>query len=186
MTWLPRWPRGPADRSLLPYTPVHRLVFRESGLAALVMTSANPHDEPICRDEDEALERLRGIADGFLGHDRPIVTRCDDSVAFVAEGQVRVTRRSRGLVPLPLRLPVSGDPVLAVGGDLKNAFVVTRGDLPSSGPTSGTWNGRPPPHGCWRRPNTSAACWRSGPGRSPTTCTRTTTRQDWPGSSGTA
>jgi len=121
----------------LPYTPVHRLVFRESGLAALVMTSANPHDEPICRDEDEALERLRGIADGFLGHDRPIVTRCDDSVAFVAEGQVRVTRRSRGLVPLPLRLPVSGDPVLAVGGDLKNAFVVTRGDLAFFGPHVG-------------------------------------------------
>ncbi|HOU53555.1 MAG TPA: carbamoyltransferase HypF [Myxococcota bacterium] len=121
----------------LPYTPVHHLIFLESGLEALVMTSANPHDEPICRDEEEALERLRGIADGFLGHDRPIVTRCDDSVAFVDGGQVRVTRRSRGLVPLPLRLPVSGDPVLAVGGDLKNAFVVTRDDLAFFGPHVG-------------------------------------------------
>ena len=121
---------------MLPYAPLHHLLL-EAGPPVLVMTSANPHDEPIVRDNDEAIARLHGIADGFLLHDRDILARTDDSVMAVVAGATRPVRRSRGYVPLSVSLPVAGPTVLAVGGDLKNAFCVTRGDEAFLGPHVG-------------------------------------------------
>ena len=119
---------APTSRELgvmLPYSPLHHLLLDDSG-AVLVMTSANVSDEPIaCRDED-ALERLAGIADLFLMHDRPIETRTDDSVLRVVVDRPQFLRRSRGYVPrdLPLGTP---RPILACGAELKNTFCVAKG-----------------------------------------------------------
>ena len=92
------------------------------------MTSGNVSDEPIAYRDDDALERLRGIADVFLMHDRPIETRTDDSVVRVAGGRPQRLRRSRGYVPGSIRLPVEAhEPLLACGAELKNTFAVARG-----------------------------------------------------------
>ncbi|MBI5679181.1 MAG: carbamoyltransferase HypF, partial [Planctomycetes bacterium] len=88
---------------MLPYTPLHHLIIRESGLP-LVMTSGNVSDEPIAYKDNESLERLKGIADYFLVHDRDIFMRCDDSVVKVVEDKAMIIRRSRGYAPFPLRL----------------------------------------------------------------------------------
>ncbi|MFH1725266.1 MAG: carbamoyltransferase HypF [Elusimicrobiota bacterium] len=114
---------------MLPYTPLHQLLFDSSCPPALVMTSGNVSDEPIAHENDEALARLKGIADAFLLHDRDIHIRCDDSVSRVFEGSERLIRRSRGYVPAPVRLPVKlGQPVLACGAELKNTFAVAAGE----------------------------------------------------------
>jgi len=126
---------------LLPYTPLHTLLFHEAAgrpsggvwldepqELALVMTSANPCGEPIVRDNDEALARLAGIADAFVLHDRDIVTRCDDSVMRIVAGAPRFLRRARGYTPRPIRLAREGPPVLALGGFLKNTVCLTRAD----------------------------------------------------------
>jgi hydrogenase maturation protein HypF len=110
----------------LPYAPLHHLLFADGRLKALVMTSANLSDEPICIDNDEARERLRGIADGFLPHDREILQRCDDSVMAVVEGEPQIVRRARGYVPLAVRLPIAARPLLAVGGQMKCVFTLAR------------------------------------------------------------
>ena len=123
--------------AMLPYAPLHHLLLAQGPFAALVMTSANPHDEPIASGNDEAVHRLAGIADAFLVHDRDIVTRCDDSVAAFVAGAPRLIRRSRGHVPLPIALPSGGPSVLAAGADLKNAFCVTRGNQAFLGPHVG-------------------------------------------------
>jgi hydrogenase maturation protein HypF len=139
--------------AMLPCTPIQFLLFHEAAgrpagtdwLAVpqrltLVMTSANPGGEPIVRDDEEALARLKGIADAYLMHDRAIVTRVDDSVmraihplcpARGAEGRgegVQFIRRARGYTPQPIKLARSGPSVLAVGGFLKNTICLTRGD----------------------------------------------------------
>jgi len=85
---------------MLPYTPLHHLLL-ENHFTALVMTSANQVDEPICIGNREAFERLQGIADYFLVHNRDILVRCDDSIAFVADKKPRLFRRARGYVPQP-------------------------------------------------------------------------------------
>jgi hydrogenase maturation protein HypF len=103
------------------------LLFADGRLRALVMTSANLSDEPICIDNDEAQERLRGIADGFLFHNREILQRCDDSVVAVVEGGSQIVRRARGYVPLAVRLPIAARPLLAVGGQMKSVFTLARG-----------------------------------------------------------
>lgn len=121
---------APGNRDLglfLPYTPIHHLLFHNSALSALVMTSANLSEEPIAIDNGEALARLSNIADCFLVHNRDILLRCDDSVARVVNGKARQLRRSRGYVPTPVFLSEEQPPVLAVGGELKNTICLTKG-----------------------------------------------------------
>ncbi len=112
---------------MLPYTPLHLLLF-DGGLEALVMTSANFSEEPIVSDNDEALLRLKGIADAFLVHDRPIHIKCDDSVTIVMAAELRQIRRSRGYVPAPLSLHHRGASVLGTGGELKNTITLLKGN----------------------------------------------------------
>jgi hydrogenase maturation protein HypF len=111
----------------LPYAPLHHLLLAHDLLHALVMTSANLSEEPICIDNDEARARLVGIADAFLMHDREILQRCDDSVTAVVDGAPQLIRRARGYVPLGVALPFKAPPLLAVGGHLKNVFALARG-----------------------------------------------------------
>jgi len=110
---------------MLPYTPLHHILLRETGLP-LVMTSGNLSEEPIAKDNDEAIERLHGIADYFLLHNRDIYSRYDDSVTIVEGGRPRVIRRARGYAPYPIPLPFKAKPVLACGVEEKNTFCLTR------------------------------------------------------------
>ena len=113
---------------MLPYTPLHVLLL-DGALDSLIMTSANLSDMPILHENDAALEKLRGIADGFLLHDRDIQTRCDDSLCWVLDGQEYFARRSRGYVPFPLRVSGARDAVLACGAEQKASFCLSRGEL---------------------------------------------------------
>jgi hydrogenase maturation protein HypF len=120
-------PGNPRLGVMLPYTPLHHLLVRAVGGAPLVMTSGNRSDEPIAYD-DGATEKLAGIADLFLVHDRPIHVRCDDSVTRVIDGTESPVRRSRGYAPCPVPLPFEcRRPGLAVGGQLKATFALVRG-----------------------------------------------------------
>jgi len=108
---------------MLPYTPLHHLLLQESP-PVLVMTSGNLADEPLATNGAEAIQRLGKIADLFLGHNRPIVTPCDDSVVQLIEGEPAFLRRSRGFSPARLNLGELGaglKPCLGIGADLKNA-----------------------------------------------------------------
>ena len=130
---------------MLPYTPLHCLLMKP--FQALVMTSGNKQDEPICKNNDEAIRELSGICDYFLIHNREIFNRCDDSIVQVNKADVKIVRRSRGYVPNPIKLspakhqPLTVNPlrrsfseasrqlstILAVGAELKNTFCLTRG-----------------------------------------------------------
>ena len=112
---------------MLPYTPLHHLLLNLLNFP-IVATSANLADEPLCTDEQTALTRLAGIADGFLVHDRPIYRSIDDSIARVIEHQVMVLRRARGYAPYPIKLPPIDSPksILAVGGQQKNTVAIAR------------------------------------------------------------
>lgn len=124
-------PRNPDLGVMLAYTPQHLLLFGLSGdrpgPRVLVMTSGNLGGEPICFDDEDARTRLAGLADGWLMHDRRILTPCDDSVVRLVDGAELPLRRSRGYAPLPLTLPVPVPPTLAVGADLKNTCAVGDG-----------------------------------------------------------
>lgn len=126
---------------MLPSTPIHYLLFHEaagrpSGVdwlnaaqeMVLVMTSANPGGEPLAFEDGEAAARLAGIADIIVGHDRAIIARSDDTVMRKLAGAPTFIRRARGFVPAPIKLARSLPPILAVGGHLKNAVCLTRGD----------------------------------------------------------
>lgn len=121
-------PRKPHLGVLLPYTPLHALLLgtpdAPPGPAVLVMTSGNLGGEPIAFCDDDAVERLAPLVDGWLRHDRAIAVPCDDSVARVVDGEELPLRRSRGYAPQPVALPVSVPPTLAVGADLKNTCCV--------------------------------------------------------------
>jgi hydrogenase maturation protein HypF len=109
---------------MLPYTPLHHLLFAQGAPEALVMTSANRSNEPIAYQDDDALDRLGGIADAFLIGQRPIARRVDDSVVRIGAHGNMVLRRARGYAPGAVaRLPVE-HPILAVGADLKNAITL--------------------------------------------------------------
>jgi hydrogenase maturation protein HypF len=109
---------------MLPYTPLHYLLFAEGAPRALVMTSANRSSEPIAYEDDEALERLSGIADAFLIGQRPIARRVDDSVARIGAFGPSILRRARGYAPSAVANIPSERPILAVGADLKNAVTL--------------------------------------------------------------
>jgi len=110
---------------MLPSTPLHHLLLRGT-FRALVMTSGNLSDEPIAYQDEDARERLQGIADFYLVHDRRIHTRTDDSVIRVFQGKPIFLRRSRGYVPRAIALPSSQRSVLAVGAELKGTVCLTR------------------------------------------------------------
>jgi len=125
---------------MLPYTPLHLVLFQRYGRllsqerqhmpAALVMTSGNISDEPICLGNREALGRLGEIADIFMFHNRDILIRCDDSVLRVLPGtdEVQFLRRARGFVPQPVFLAESGPSVMGLGPELKCTLTLTKGD----------------------------------------------------------
>jgi len=119
-------PGNPYLGVMLPYTPLHDLLMQELGFP-VVATSGNRSDEPICIDENEAQERLGGIADLFLVHNRPIVRQGDDSVVRVVLEQELVLRRARGYAPLPVYLKHEVPPILAVGAHLKNTIALSVG-----------------------------------------------------------
>ncbi|MGA3208968.1 MAG: carbamoyltransferase HypF [Syntrophales bacterium] len=113
---------------MLPYTPLHHMLL-EQHFHALVMTSANQVDEPICIENREAIKRLDGIADYFLIHNRDILVRCDDSIATVSCGERRIIRRSRGFAPIPITLAKSYPPILALGPQMKTTLCILKGNL---------------------------------------------------------
>ena len=117
---------------MLPYTPLHYLLFSDSPdepsqFRALVMTSGNISEEPIVTSNQEAWERLQDVADCFIFHNRDIYMRADDSVVRVFEQRERVLRRSRGYVPHPVDLGIELQEILACGAELKNTFCLTKG-----------------------------------------------------------
>ncbi|MEN6391989.1 MAG: carbamoyltransferase HypF [Syntrophomonas sp.] len=111
---------------MLPYTPLHYLLF-DQDLDVLIMTSANISDEPLITDNDAAMQKLGGIADYFMMHNREIYNPCDDSVVgLTAWDAPHFFRRARGYVPRAIKIPRNTEPVLAVGGEMKNTFCITR------------------------------------------------------------
>ncbi|MGW1020016.1 carbamoyltransferase HypF [Streptomyces niveus] len=124
-------PGNPDLGVLLPYTPLHVLLFGIGddipGPDALVMTSGNRSGEPIVTDDASALTELAPLADAWLRHDRPIQMPCDDSVSRFVAGAELPLRRSRGYAPLPLALPFDIPPLLAAGADLKNTCALGEG-----------------------------------------------------------
>ena len=126
---------APGDNTLgvmLPYTPLHYLLFsdspdKDSEWTALLMTSGNLSEEPIVTTNEEAMLQLSEVADWFLLHNRDIATRVDDSVVRTFEGRERVLRRARGFVPQAIDLGTEMEEVLAFGGELKNTFCLTKG-----------------------------------------------------------
>ncbi|WP_338598377.1 carbamoyltransferase HypF [Saccharopolyspora sp. SCSIO 74807] len=121
---------APGNRQLgvlVAYTPMHHLLLREFA-GPIVLTSGNVSDEPICHEDAEVLGALSGIADEFLGHDREIHIRADDSVVRMFRGRPMPLRRSRGYVPEPVRVPWEfPHAVLACGAELKSTFALARG-----------------------------------------------------------
>ncbi len=111
---------------MLPYTPLHHLLFDGAGFDALVMTSGNLSEEPIVSRNEEVESRLNSLADYFLVHNRRIQTRVDDSVVRTFGGRERTLRRSRGYAPHPIDLGIPVKQILACGGELKNTFCLTK------------------------------------------------------------
>jgi len=129
-------PGNPTLGIMLPYTPLHHLLFSGAGIVgtgqearhtSLVMTSGNLSEEPIVVENHDARERLGGVADWFLVHNRDIYMRADDSVVRMFEGEERVMRRSRGYAPETLDVGRDLPELLACGGELKNVFCLTKG-----------------------------------------------------------
>jgi hydrogenase maturation protein HypF len=109
---------------MLPYAPVHHLLFAAGAPEVLVMTSANRSSEPIAYEDRDALERLSGIADAFLMGERPIARRVDDSIARAGVFGPVILRRSRGYAPSAVAAIPATVPILAVGADLKNTITL--------------------------------------------------------------
>jgi hydrogenase maturation protein HypF len=120
-------PGNPMVGTMVPYSPLHSLVLQAVALP-LVATSGNLSDEPICIDNEEAHARLKGLADGFVVHDRPIVRPLDDSVTRVLRGRLQILRRARGYAPLALPAHRPLPATLGVGPQLKATVSVSLGD----------------------------------------------------------
>ena len=121
----------------LPYTPLHHLLMAAVG-RPIVLTSGNLSDEPLATDDADAAERLAGLADAFLVHDREIRARYDDSVGRVVAGRASLVRRGRGYAPEALPLPMAARrPILAVGAELKHTFTLARGRRAHVAPHNG-------------------------------------------------
>ena len=120
-------PDNPYLGIMLPYTPLHHILMRFLK-KPIVATSGNLSEEPICIDEYEALERLKGIADYFLVHNRPILRHSDDSIVRIIHNREFVIRRARGYAPLPYLLnDEDNNNLIAVGGHLKNTISLKKG-----------------------------------------------------------
>lgn len=119
-------PGNPYIGAMLPYTPLHHLLLKKLNFP-VVATSGNLSDEPICIDENEALERLKDVADVFLIHNRPITRHVDDSIVREIMGREMVLRRARGFAPLPVLMREETAPILAVGAHLKNSIAACVG-----------------------------------------------------------
>lgn len=124
----PEWSAAGTIGVFLPYTPLHVLLLDGSagGPDALIFTSANRPGEPVLIDNEDAMEALAEIADGYLLHDRPIVNRCDDSVLRLWRGLPVFFRRSRGYAPQPVLLPFDATGVIAFGAEQKASFAAGR------------------------------------------------------------
>ena len=113
--------------AMLPYMPVHYLLFERLRTPVLVMTSGNICEEPVIKDDRKAAEKLGRVADGFLYHDREISNRIDDSVVAVVNRKERLYRRSRGYVPQPVYVDRDVEGIFAAGADLKGCFCIGKG-----------------------------------------------------------
>ena len=136
-------PGNPWVGALLPYSPVHSLLLARLG-RPVVATSGNLSEEPLCTGDEEAVERLRGIADVFLANNRPIARPVDDSVLLPGPVGPIVLRRARGLAPGTIRLPddaSDGEPLLCVGGHMKSAVALATGASVVLGPHIGDLSG---------------------------------------------
>ncbi len=120
-------PDNPYLGIMLPYTPLHHILMYKLG-RPIVATSGNLSEEPICTDEKEALERLSGIADIFLVHNRPIARHMDDSIVRIIGGREVVLRRARGYSPLPVKTKSNFKRCLAVGANQKNTIAISSDD----------------------------------------------------------
>lgn len=107
---------------LLPYMPIHYLLFEKLSIPAIVLTSGNLSDEPVMIDDNEALSNLGAVADAFLFYNREIYNRTDDSVIMVTGGHQRLVRRSRGFAPSPVNMVLNADGIFAAGAELVNCF----------------------------------------------------------------
>ena len=113
--------------AMLPYMPVHYLLFKIIKTEAVVMTSGNISDEPIIIDDLSAEKQMESIADSFLSYNRQILNRTDDSVIRVIDGKISLLRRSRGFVPRPVDLNCGVEGILALGAEPKNSFCIGKG-----------------------------------------------------------
>lgn len=122
---------------MLPYTPLHHLLFDDGPYDCLVMTSANPSGLPILSEDDHALSYLRGIADSILTHNRRILHAIDDSVVRINDAAPFFLRRARGYVPDPIATQAPVDGIVALGSQMKNTFAIGRGNQIFVGPHLG-------------------------------------------------
>jgi hydrogenase maturation protein HypF len=114
--------------AMLPYMPMHYLLFRFLKTPAVVLTSGNISDEPIIIDDQMAESQLKSVADSFLSHNRPIINRTDDSVVRIIDGEISLIRRSRGFVPRPIDLNCNTEGIIAFGAEQKNSFCIGKGN----------------------------------------------------------
>lgn len=127
---MPREINGQLGRigCMLPYMPVHYMLFEQCGMDALVMTSGNFSDAPILISDQEAHTVFAASGTPVISYNREIYNRCDDSVMMLVNNKARLIRRSRGFVPQPLRLSMKTEGILACGAGLKNTFCIGKGE----------------------------------------------------------
>ena len=113
--------------TMLPYMPVHYMLFRNLKTPAVVLTSGNISDEPIITDDSSAKKQLIPVADSFLSYNRQILNRIDDSVIRIISHKTCLIRRSRGYVPRPVDLKCNVDGIIALGAEQKNSFCIGKG-----------------------------------------------------------